>query len=181
MPTVFSCWHDEFLIALLNLQSPRLSKPLFITNDSFGGVFLETFCKLAANPCLVIRRGTPVEDRIEQLVTGLATHRRVAIAADYGRPWYKARPTAAQIAGRLDGYVLAIRLEPRRKLRVPIGISGGIAYLPIPFSTYALWMDEPRRASEANLDEMLHGLSRHCYATQQAAEARAHLEAGPSA
>jgi hypothetical protein len=85
------------------------------------------------------------------------------------RPWYKARPTAAQIALPLDGYVIAMRLEPLRKLRTPLGAAGGVAYLPLPFSSYALWMNEPRRARDADLGDMLNGLSQHCYATREAA------------
>jgi lysophospholipid acyltransferase (LPLAT)-like uncharacterized protein len=160
IPTVFACWHDEFLICLLSLLCPRVAKPLFITNDSFGGIFLEVFCRLVGNPCIVIKRGSPLENRIDRLANGLAEHRRLAIAADYGRPWYKARPTADQLAARTDGYVVGMRLEPRRKWKIPLGFAGGVAFLPTPFTSYTLWLSEPHRAGDADLGEKLNALSR---------------------
>lgn len=160
IPTVYACWHDEFLICLLSLQCSRFPKPLFITNDSFGGIFLEVFCRLSGNPCIVIKRGSPLETRIDLLANGLAEHRHLAIAADYGRPWYKARPTADQLAARTDGCVVGMRLEPRRKWKIPLGFAGGVAYLPTPFTSYTLWLSEPHRAGDADLGQKLDALSR---------------------
>lgn len=164
IPTVYACWHDEFLICLLSLQCPRFPRPLFITNDSFGGIFLEVFCRFARNPYLVIERASPIESRLDQLADGLTEHRRMTIAADYGRPWYKARPTADQLAARLEGYVVAMRLEPLRKWRIPLGAAGGIAYVPTPFSSYAFWLGEPHRAGESDLGDQLQELGERSYA-----------------
>src|SRR5262245_49291511 len=85
--TVFVCWHDEFLFSLLTIQSSRFRKLLFITNDSFGGVFLETFCRCLGVRCQVIQRQASREERLLSMAAGLARRGSLGIAADYGPPW----------------------------------------------------------------------------------------------
>ena len=142
--TVFICWHDEFLLSLLSMQTERFRRILFITNDSFGGVFLETFCRWLGLRFHVIRRRTPRLERLRAMADGLAQQGALAIAADYGPPWYRARPTACQLARATQGVVVACRIEPRCKLRVRMG--GRRAYLPVPFTRYELTTSAPLRA-----------------------------------
>lgn len=141
VPTVFVCWHDEFLLSLLGIQIPCLRDLLFITNDSFGGIFLETVAHCTRTPLLVIRRKDPREGRIEAMLSAMRPRRGLAIAADYGKPWYKARPTAFQIARANHGRVIATRLEPKRPVR--LGLGQHRAYFPLPFSEYALRASAP--------------------------------------
>ena len=134
--TVFVCWHDEFLLSLITLQTPRFRKVLFITNDSFGGVFLETFCRCLGTRFQVIRRRASREERLLGMAAGLARQGALGIAADYGPPWFSARPTAWQLARLTEGNVVATRLEPKRKLR--LRMADRHAYIPLPFNRYAL-------------------------------------------
>jgi lysophospholipid acyltransferase (LPLAT)-like uncharacterized protein len=145
--TVFVCWHDEFLLSLLSMQTARFRGILFITNDSFGGVFLETFCRCLGIRSHVIRREVPRHERLRSMADGLAVHRAMAIAADYGRPWFRARPTAWQLARLTEGVVVACRIEPSRKLRIKIG--DRYAYVPVPFARYALTTSAPLTPSYA--------------------------------
>lgn len=159
--TVFVCWHDEFLLSLLSMQTTRFRGILFITNDSFGGVFLETFCRCLGIPYQVIRRKAPRHERLRSMADGLARRRAMAIAADYGRPWFHARPTAWQLARLTEGVVVACRIEPSRKLRVKIG--DRYAYVPVPFARYALTTSAPltpRAPSAAPLSQR--GNRRRC-------------------
>ena len=146
VPTVMVCWHDEFLTSLLTIQTSRLRRVLFITNDSFGGIFLETFCRHLGANVQIIRMKTPRQQRILAMAEGLKAHGAMAIAADYGRPWFKARPTAGELARLTDGLVVACRCEPKRKLR--IGWGDHRAYLPLPFNEYAIHAGQPRQPSE---------------------------------
>jgi len=152
-----------------HLKRRARSAGLLGTNDSFGGVFLQTLCRRLRSPYLIIEQSTPREHRLEQLVGGLLQHRRMTIAADYGRPWYVARPTSGQLAIGTQGYIVATRLEPRRKWRGPMGKAGGAAYLPLPFSAYAMWFGEPRRANDARLDDDLWELRERTWFTRSAA------------
>lgn len=158
IPTVFACWHDEFLLSPLSLQCPRFPRPLFVSNDSFGGMFLQTICRLLRSPFLVIGLRESRAARLDALARGLAQHRRMTIAADYGRPWYRARASAQFIAERAGGRVVAMRLESQRKWLVRVG--AGKAYLPVPFSAYAIWLGEPRAPSDVRLQEDLEELGR---------------------
>ena len=139
--TVLVCWHDEFLLSLISLQTPRFRKVLFITNDSFGGVFLETFCRCLGTRYQVIRRGASREERLLGMAAGLARQGALGIAADYGPPWFSARPTAWQLARLTEGHVVATRLEPRRKLR--LRMADRHVYIPLPFNRYTLVASAP--------------------------------------
>jgi len=174
IPTVFACWHDQFLISPLSLQCRRFPKPLFVTNDSFGGVFLQTICRLLASPFVVIGLAQSRETRLDSLTLGLARYRRMTIAADYGDPWYRARSSARILAERTGGCVVAMRLEPRRKWRLRVG--AGHAYLPLPFSAYAISLGEPRVAADFRLEADLNELE----ATNFFSEARASSRVEPA-
>jgi len=147
--TVFVCWHDEFLISLIGVQQARFSRVSFITNDSFGGVFLETFCRCFGNRHYIIPRRASREERIDGMATELCNNGCLALAADYGKPWYKARPTASQLARRANGCVVPIRIEPKHRLCVKLGDRR--AYLPLPFSEYVMWAAAPFHPDERSL------------------------------
>lgn len=147
--TVFVCWHDEFIISLIGVQQARFRRVSFITNDSFGGVFLETFCRCFGNRHYIIPRRASREERIDGMAAELSKHGSLALAADYGKPWYKARPTALQLARRANGCVVPMRIEPKHRLLLKLGDRR--AYLPLPFSEYVMWAATPRRPDERSL------------------------------
>ncbi len=146
VPVVFVCWHDEFILSLVIMQLDWFRRSLFITNDSFGGKFLESCCRCLGLPIRVIRRKDPRDGRILAMAAGLEAHRSLAIAADYGQPWYKARPTAFQLAKMTNGCVVPMRVEPKPALRLRLGDRH--AFFPLPFSRFALVAGQPRWASE---------------------------------
>jgi lysophospholipid acyltransferase (LPLAT)-like uncharacterized protein len=82
------------------------------------------------------------------MAIAMQQQRGLAIAADYGKPWYKARPTAFQIAAFREGRVVATRFEPRRPVR--LGLGQHRAYFPLPFSEYAMWASEPLTVPSAD-------------------------------
>ena len=87
LPTVFVCWHDEFLTCLVSIQQPRIrgNRPLFVTNDSFGGQFLQTFCRCLGLPQLVMPLAARRSQKFQMLAEGLEDHgalRIPIIAAD---------------------------------------------------------------------------------------------------
>lgn len=148
LPSVFVCWHDEFLTCLVSIQQPRIRqhKPLFVTNDSFGGQFLETFCRCLGLPRLVMPLRASRGEKLHKLGEGLEDHGALAIAADYGRPWFQAHPTSRTVAAMADGAVVAMSLSARRTWVLRFR-DGKRIQLPLPFNTYTLRLSPPQQPS----------------------------------
>lgn len=161
--TLLVFWHDEFMLTgLLSFISP-LKDGAAVTNDSFGGAVMEKVVRLLGAKSVRIGLRESREERIGRIAQAVRAHRMVAIAAAYGEPWFKARPTSLQIAAGLDGCVLAIHIETNRRLLLRTG--AWRAYLPLPFSRYVLQISTPLRPKlplaelkAAKLEEKLWGL-----------------------
>jgi lysophospholipid acyltransferase (LPLAT)-like uncharacterized protein len=147
LPTVYTFWHDEFLTLSLNAFCRRLQFPACIANDAFGGKVLALAWAAHGAPVVEIKRQEAREVRLARIRDALLEQRRLAIAADYGAPWFKARPTAQQLAASSGGYVTAMHLHATRN--VVVGLGGWRVRVPTPFNHYVLHLSAPMQADAA--------------------------------
>jgi lysophospholipid acyltransferase (LPLAT)-like uncharacterized protein len=147
LPTVYTFWHDEFLTLSLNAFCRRIQFPACIANDAFGGKVVALAWAAHGAPVVEIKRGEARELRLVRIRNALLEERRLAIAADYGAPWFRARPTAQQLAASSGGYVTAMHLHATRN--VVVGFGGWRVRVPTPFNDYVLHLSAPMRAHAA--------------------------------
>jgi lysophospholipid acyltransferase (LPLAT)-like uncharacterized protein len=189
VPTVYVFWHDEFLILSLNACCRRIQFPSCVTNDSFGGRLVASFWKSAGAEVVTIGLRETREARIARTLEALRAEKRLVIAADYGKPWFRPRPTAVQLASAAGGVVVAMHLAGVRRAALRIG--SWRLELPLPFNRYSLHLSEPMRpdggitpaAITAKLAGALFGLRRRASAPsglEVSSSARVRLEIGNS-
>jgi lysophospholipid acyltransferase (LPLAT)-like uncharacterized protein len=151
VPTVYVFWHDEFLLLSLNACCPRIQFPTCVTNDAFGGRLVASFWKSVGADVITIGLRESREARIARTIEALRRGKRLVIAADYGKPWFRPRPTAFQLASAAGGVVVAMHLEGTRDVALRIG--SWRLKLPLPFNRYALHLSEPMLAEDGGTSE----------------------------
>jgi lysophospholipid acyltransferase (LPLAT)-like uncharacterized protein len=147
LPTIYTFWHDEFLILSLNAFCARVQFPVCVANDSWGGRVVARIWALHGAPVVVIARGESRELRITRIREALVRKRRLVLAADYGKPWFKARNTAQSLAMSSEGSVVAMHLRCDRSAAV--GYGKWRVQIPTPFNRYTLHLSRPMRAHAA--------------------------------
>jgi lysophospholipid acyltransferase (LPLAT)-like uncharacterized protein len=147
LPTIYTFWHDEFLTLSLNAFCRRLQFPACIANDAFGGKVVALAWAAHGAPVVEIKRNEAREVRLARIRNALLEQRRLAIAADYGAPWFKARPTSQQLAASSGGYVTAMHLHAMRN--AVVGFGGWRVRVPTPFNHYVLHLSAPMQADAA--------------------------------
>ena len=147
LPTVYTFWHDEFLALSLNAFCRRIQFPACVANDTFGGKVVARVWAAHGAPVVEIKRAEARARRIARIHEALLRARRLVIAADYGSPWFKARPTAQQLASATEGYVTAMHLHARHRLVV--GYGDWRVHIPTPFNRYILHLSAPMAAQLA--------------------------------
>jgi lysophospholipid acyltransferase (LPLAT)-like uncharacterized protein len=176
LPTAYVFWHDEFLLLSVNAFCKRIQFPTCTTNDTFGGQVVATFWKCVGAPVIRIGTHESRENRLSKTREALATGKRLVIAADYGKPWYRLRPTAIQLADQTGGAVVAMHVAVQRRL--VLGRGQQRMTIPLPFNTFTLHLSEPLHeagldvgSSTSTLESALWGLRHgHALVTHTASE-----------
>lgn len=140
-PAVYVYWHDEFILNILlpihwQASGAAHEMPVCGANDVFGGLVIQVCLSRLGVPLALLPRRSDRLTKLKTLTEGLRTHRRLLLAADYGRPWFCARPTAFQLAKETGGVVVAIHLHTDRPWVV--SWRGWKLILPRPFARYEL-------------------------------------------
>jgi hypothetical protein len=153
---VYTFWHDEFLALSLNAFCRRIQFPACVANDAFGGKIVARTWAAHGAPVVEIKRAEARERRIARIHEALLRARRLVIAADYGTPWFKARPTAQRLASATGGYVTAMHLHARHRLVV--GYGAWRVHIPTPFNRYTLHLSAPMKAQSATPEAIANAL-----------------------
>ena len=155
VPTVYVFWHDEFVLNSLLAYCARLHHPVCAANDRFGGEVSRALWTRCGAPVVSLLRNETREEKLTKLADALGANKRLVLAADYGRPWFRARPTAFRIAKRARGVVVPMHLNARYSIRVRR--EDHVISLPLPCSEYALHLGDPLSPSlgESVLTERL--------------------------
>ncbi len=158
IPSAFVFWHDEFLLISLAAFWPRVPMPTIVMGAQFGGRVAARFAELRGTGVEMIHsRRDSRKQRLAQLTTALRDKKWIGIAADYGAPWFAARPTSLQLAHASDGLVVPMHVESSRNLR--LGHRGWSVVIPLPFSRVTVKSCTPIRptSAHANPNAKLHG------------------------
>lgn len=147
LPTVYTFWHDEFLVLSLNAFCARVQFPVCVANDTWGGKVVARIWAAHGAPLVVIGRNESRQRRIDRIQDALLRKRRLVLAADYGKPWFKARHTTQLLATASDGYVVAMHLHCG--WRAEVGYGKWRVRLPLPFNRYTLHLSLPMKAPDA--------------------------------
>jgi lysophospholipid acyltransferase (LPLAT)-like uncharacterized protein len=138
-PVIYVYWHDEFVLNVLlpihwKASGLRADMPVCGANDAFGGKVIQACLSGLGVPLALMPRRADRAAKLQTLVEALRVHRRLLLAGDYGRPWFKARPTAFQLARATGGVVVSMHLHVDRPWVVSWG--GWKMTLPRPFTRY---------------------------------------------
>ncbi len=139
-PSLYVYWHDEFLLNLLlslhwSSQRVRPNMPACVANDALGGEMIRAALAPLDVPLVVLARRESREAKLATLVDGMRRHRQMLLAADYGAPWFHARPTAFQIAEATGATLVAMHLRARRDASISTGGRHRVR-LPTPKNAY---------------------------------------------
>jgi len=140
-PAIYVYWHDEFVLNVLlpvHWQAAGASHemPACGANDAFGGDVIQACLSRLGVPLALLPRRSDRSTKLKTLAKALRVHRRLLLAADYGRPWFRARPTAFQLARETGAVVVAMHLHAKRPWVVSSG--GRKLIVPQPFTQYEL-------------------------------------------
>lgn len=140
-PAVYVYWHDEFVLNVLlpihwQTSGLRPHLPVCGANDAFGGKVIQACLSGLGVPLALLPRRSDRFAKLKTLAEALRVHRRLLLAADYGHPWFKARPTAFQLARETGGVVVSMHLHTERPWVV--SWRGWKMSLPRPFTQYEL-------------------------------------------
>ncbi len=161
VPTVLVGWHDEFLNVPLVLM-PYLTDArkrrgatadvTYVTNDTFAGQFIAEAGTDMGATLLTMKRTDDREAKLRVLEEGFHRTGGLLIAADYGRPWFRARPTAWDLAKNAGGCIVAFHVETSPS--IAIGSNAHRGYLPVPFARYRVHFSPPQFPSSASAAPM---------------------------
>lgn len=145
VPTVYVYWHDEFVLNVLlplywRAAAVRDTQPVCGANDTFGGLVIWSCLSRLGVPLTMLPRRSDRDEKRALLAAAVREHKHLLLAADYGTPWFKARPTAFQIARETGGRVVAMHLRSQRELAIARG--RWRLRLPTPFNRYELHLAE---------------------------------------
>ncbi len=154
---IYLFWHDEFMLVALSTFSERLRPRSIVTGTQFGGLVSARFSRAQGIHTIFIDKSESREQRISRIENGLRLHPKMGIAADYGAPWFTARPTSMQIAHETESLIVPVHVESRRSIIYKPG--GASAIVPLPFSTYTFHASTPicptpeQAKSDAGVDD----------------------------
>ena len=132
-PTVLVCWHEES--QLLSFVAASLPTPVScIANDTFGGELMANAAGRLGVVVHVLKGADTRAEKLTHLREAVALGVPVAIAADYGEPWFKARPTALQVAAATGARLFAVHVTTPRRWR--LGRGAHVLAFPTPWNIY---------------------------------------------
>ncbi len=150
-------WHDEFLNAPLVLlpyltdarrRRGATADVTYVTNDTFAGQLIAEAGAGMGATMLTMKSTDDRKTKLRVLEEGFRRTGGLLIAADYGRPWFRARPTAWDLAKNARGCIVAFHIEASPA--IAIGSRTHRGYLPVPFAHYRVHLSPPQFPSHAN-------------------------------
>jgi lysophospholipid acyltransferase (LPLAT)-like uncharacterized protein len=146
-PTVLVLFHDElFLVPMLAYHWPPAERPVFVANDTLVGLASAGAVERMGAKCVVLPLRAPREEKLQKLRDAFAASKRILLAADYGEPWYRVRPTAWQLARPIGGVVAPLHIHA---MRAPtLARRDHRAVLLSPFNRYRVSVGEALEAGD---------------------------------